>query len=251
MSFPYFVAVNAGQSNTRTTDGQVTGDGNIPDGLWYFNNREQVNGTRWMPAKFGRYPLDKHDVRDRFNKPISLAFARRIIQQTGAEVYSMTVAKGAQPIESFLPRVIRRANTWPLPSGKTNLAPFLYSQIDDALDLVPGSPDYPDVFCWHQGEANNGDSQALLQAKIMAFHARLTLAGIIGPATKFICGGLLPVFSYYGVHKAASISACAALPNAIFVDSVGLTGLPDNVHFTGASLQAMGERYADAYLAAA
>jgi hypothetical protein len=248
MSDP-ILAFHCGQSNTRCVPGQTNGNHALPD-MRYYNNREQVLGSRFLDPKYGRYPLDRTDSRDRFSVPMSVSFARRVLALTGREVWSLTVARGGHPIESFMRLKVLRANGWTRPADMTNQAPFIHGQFEDALDAAPHKPEFFDVVCYHQGEANGPQAAPIYKAKLKALHADLTEGGLIGPSTKFICGGLLPVANYYATHKAACLAAVAELPNAYFVDSSGLNGLPDNLHFDGIGLEEMGRRYANAFIAA-
>ncbi len=243
-----------GQSNMRGGLGATGGEKDFPTAAKFFNSKERSFGTAWVDPVWGQFPFDRtEDGGLSYSNNISLSFARTVIQATGRPVWTYFVAKGQQPIESFLRPATRLKGEWPLPDGKANLAPLLYNPTHGAraaLDLVP-APHF-DVVLMHQGEANARNSGQSYAEKIKALYADLSDTALIRPTTQFLIGGLWEGKPFYAVHKNALIAAAQELPNFHFIDSNGLINMADGrhspLHFPGLELQEIGRRMAAAYL---
>lgn len=237
------------QSNGLGVPAANNGHDEFGAGLRLWNGGESSFGSAFVPAQWGRWPLDQVGPNgERVNNPIQ-GFSLDVTEATGLPVYEMMVGKGGHPIESFMSRPTRQAGGWALRAGKSILAPYVFAQEDGAeyaLNVL-GKPHF-DVVRWVQGEANNGDTVAEFAAKRTAVHDAMYAAGLIGPETVILMAGLFDAHPFYARHKAACQQIADANPMAFFVETAGLLGVGDGVHFRGTALINLGKKMATAYL---
>lgn len=239
----------AGQSNPRAARPAIGGDQSIPANLMVYGDGEGQTGRRWRKAKFGEYPLDRRvSVGDPWANNMGLSFARAVAGSYNPRL--AVVAKGAHPIESFLRFATRKTKSWPIPKGKTDLAPVIYPpRVGLKRGLAALEKAHFNVVLFHQGEANGLDSPRLYARKFLAFLEDLRLAGLITRQTPVICGTLSGLHPFYLGHKQAMQIVMNADMRVKFVELGDLPTLDDNIHFTGESLVIVGQRYAAAWQA--
>ncbi len=245
---PDLAVLAIGQSNMRSSPKSIGGDMTVPANLKVWGDGEAEFGTGWRTARFGQYPLDMRlAVGEAWANSLALSFCREL---SGTyDPYLAVVAKGGHPIESFIVRTTREANRWPIPRRKTNLAPFLYQpQMGCAKALARIGKTRFNVVIFHQGTANREDSANLYARKMEGLIGDLQRAGLIGRATPIIAGTHASTVDYYAVHRTGLLLAASRDPRIVVVEAGDLP-LVDEVHFTGAALVELGQRYAAAFTA--
>lgn len=232
-----------GQSNERGHPHSVGGDTSIPQGAGVFNNTETGFGTAYWAMAWGRYPTDQ-------GQSLPLAFCRRVVNVGGDRTRLFNVAKGGHPIECFLRQATLEANGWSVPAGKTAMGPLIYTATKGAKFALGqlGKTNF-DVVMDMQGEANGADSVEVYRDKRLAMIQDMLGADLITAETPLIVGGLYEGGPFYQKHKDAIAQVAAVHPNVIYVDSAGLAAA-DGIHLTGSAVVTLGQRMANAYLAA-
>ncbi len=240
-----------GQSNMRGGFGATSGDNSIAPGARFWNNSETAFGSAYRAGQWGRYPLDRtDDAGSSYSNHMALAFGRDVTDVSGGPVRSVVIAKGGHCIEAFIRAATRTANGWAIPSGQSNLAPYIYDADQGARLACPPDGAF-DVIIKHQGEANSVNSEAVYAEKEAALIADLEATGLKGPGTIYLSGVVHEAHAFYATHKAAVTAACAGAARAFCVDSAGLANLPASpLHFSGVGLSNYGRRFATKYLGA-
>jgi hypothetical protein len=197
--------------------------------------------------EFGVYPLDRRlSPESQWGNSIMLSFCRQAAAAYDPRL--VMVANGGHPVECFLPGTVRRARGWPIPAGKEDMARYIYPPrlgVKRALRAL--KKNYFDVVPIHQGEANSMTPPEVYEARFLSWRGSMIRNSLITSRTPIIVGGLFTGYPSYATHKAVIQSIAAQFPNVIFVDSTGLTALPDDTHFTGPSAVTMGQRYYTAF----
>jgi hypothetical protein len=242
-----------GQSNVVAVLKATSGLKQLPPAnCKYLRNDELKFGTGWNSPKWGTYPLNRTADNGRtYSNNMGLAFTVRVAEALSIPVYSAQVANGGHPLEAFIKKEDRERNGWELRAAKHNMAPFIFDKARGLQAMLKEVPDYPhsfySVIVLHQGEANEGDSRREFLAKTRVFVRELEEAGIKGPSTIMLVGGLLATGDAYPKHKSVWQQMTEEYANLYYVDSTGL-GAVDHVHFSGDSLRKMGIHIANKYL---
>ncbi len=243
---PDLLVLAVGQSNMRGLRGATGGDKSIPANCQVFNNNELKPGTKFVPMALGRYPLNVIAKDDRWANNLALSFCRQASAAYRPKLFM--VAKGGHPIEAFLPKATREVKAWPLKADRSDMSPYIYNQLLGAgVVLKAARRSKFDAVIFHQGEANSTDAGPAYMEKFKTFRNQLIRYGFITDQTKFITGGISPVSAYYATHKQAMLDLCAEFPVLRFADSNDLPLASDNIHFTGAGLTTLGQRYWTAF----
>jgi Carbohydrate esterase, sialic acid-specific acetylesterase len=199
-------------------------------------------GTAFRDAQWGLFPLDRQ-YQGRWTNNMAQGMAD---EQPGLR--SVHVCNGGHPLEAFITKATRVANGWPevIEAPLVNMAPFIFDATNGARRALTalGKASF-DLIVLHQGE----NRTAQWAQKLAALHGDLTAAGLAGPATVFLCGGLYDGGGNYAAHKADGLAVLPTLPNAAYVDSAGLLALSDGLHFTGKALVNLGRRLIRQYQA--
>jgi hypothetical protein len=226
----------------------VGGDRTIPPNAFVWNNEELKSGTKFLPMRFGRFPLNVVAKNGYYANNLALSFCREASSTYTPKLFM--VSRGGHPIESFIPRGVRVAKNWPITPGKSDLAPFIYnSRIGAKRVLLASKKAKFNVVIFHQGESNKENDPETYYKKFEALRFRLINFGFIDENTKIITGGLSTVGSFYADHKAMMQLMAANYSNVRFADSNGLAVADDNIHFTGESLTTLGQRYWQEFIA--
>ncbi len=256
-----FVLLGFGQSNMRGYQSSVTGNHDTGTGIYFWNAQNGAPvapGTQFNLAAFGTPPLDNYNsTAGVYANNLLLHAAKAIRARTGRPVYVVMISRGEQQIEAFMSSATLTANGWSRGSNQD-----LYTQLMQALSaglaLVPGAPGMVDAVMIHQGEANPNDGPELYARKLKAALLDLENAGYINREnTPVVLGEIAAgaTTTNWTRHRNAIRRFKEAWgfdrwKQAKLVSSQGLDVVATgDVHFTGASLVALGERYADALFA--
>ncbi|MDF3606347.1 sialate O-acetylesterase [Paracoccus sp. DMF-8] len=256
-----FVIFGFGQSNMRGFQTSVTGSHDTGDGVYFWNAPNGVPvspGTQWLPAAFGTPPLDNWNATaGAYANNLLLHAAKEIRARTGRPVYVIMISRGSQQLEAFMSDATLAANGWPRGSNQD-----LYTQavlaLSTALPLVPGSPTMVDAVMVHQGEASAADGPELYARKMKAVLLGLETAGYINrESTPVVLGEIAAgaTATNWTRHRNAIRRFKEAWgfdrwKQCKIATSQGLDVVTSgDVHFTGASLVSLGQRYADAVFA--
>lgn len=233
----------AGQSNPLASLQATDGDKGIDQGTFAWQGTTTTVGTAYAAYEFGTYPLNR-GTSPNFANNMGLQAANLLKQATGRDVYVIQLAEGGRRIEPFIQPATRTANGW-TNLGGADIAPFFYDQIEDAIAAVPGRTTLRlDQFIWQQGENNSDDTQAEYQAKLQALRNDMIAANLIDPNHgSFTIGGLVEDHPYYNTHRAAAEAVEAAFDDVVYVNSIHLADVGDDVHFTGDALDALAIRH--------
>jgi len=231
-----FVVLLAGQSNAQGTIGATDGDRTILPGVKVWNSPAMGEGTAWVDAAYGAQPFNIGAAP--WSASVGIGFANLLHAATGREVYLIVKAEGGRRIETFLKPATLAANGW---SAGVDNSVYLYPDVADAIAAIPGRAKTTlDFVLWQQGEANSTvDDATTYAAKLTALVGDLTSGGLYNPDnTHMMCGGLIPGHAWRDVHKAAVLAA-----GLLYVHGDGLPDQGDGLHYTGAGLLAMGQRF--------
>jgi len=231
-----FVVLVAGQSNAQGTSGATNGDRTILPGVKVWNSPAMGNGTSWIDAEYGVAPFNIGA--DPWSASISIGFANMLWAETGREVYLIVKAEGGRRIETFLKPATLAANGW---SAGTDNSVYLYPDVEDAISAIPGRAKTTlDYILWQQGEANSTvDDATTYAAKLTALVGDFTAEGLYdADNTRMMCGGLIPGHTWRAVHKTAVLNA-----GLLYVHGDELPDQGDGLHYTGAGLLSLGQRY--------
>lgn len=224
----YDVFVLAGQSNMVGRYGPVDATLDATD------SRILMYGFDAQTVSLAADPLDHQDETAN-TVGMGVSFAKAYIAAgllgSARQVLLVPVAKGST---SFVSGFWRAGGGGDAPAiARTNAAMSL-----------PGNNILKGIL-WHQGEGDQGQTEAAYAADLDALVARWR-ASMTGASasTPFLCGGLLAG----GAQSGAEVGyALAALPNRVpytaYVSSASLTSGGDNIHFDAASQRAFGGRY--------
>lgn len=256
-----FVLLGFGQSNMRGYQSSVTGNHDTGTGIYFWNAQNGapvVPGTQFNPATFGTPPLDNYNSTvGYYANNLMLHAAKSIRSRTGRPVYVIMISRGEQQIEAFMSDATLAANGWARGSNQ-DLYTQLIQALSSGLAQVPGAPAMVDAVMIHQGEANASDGPDLYARKLKAALLGLENAGYINREnTPVVLGEIASgaTSTNWTRHRNAIRRFKEAWgfdrwKQAKVVSSQGLDVVSaGDVHFTGASLVALGERYADALFA--
>ena len=110
---------------------------------------------------------------------------------------------------------------------------------------------------WHQGEADCGDSKRPLYLERLSKMLKALKRAIGAEEVPVVVGGLgdflfdreeSPALKNYGKLNEILKGYADTEERVAFASAKGLTGNPDNLHFSAKSLLAFGERYYEAFL---
>ena len=256
-----FVIFGFGQSNMRGFQTSVTGNHDTGDGIYFWNASNGVPvtpGTQWLPAAFGTPPLDNwNSTAGVYANNLLLHAAKEIRSRTGRPVYVIMISRGSQQLEAFMSNDTLSANGWSRGSNQD-----LYTQsilaLSTALPLVPGAPSMVDAVMVHQGEAHPADGPELYARKMKAVLLGFETAGyILRESTPVVLGEIAAgaTATNWTRHRNAIRRFKEAWgfdrwKQCKIATSQGLDVVTSgDVHFTGASLVSLGQRYADAVFA--
>jgi hypothetical protein len=245
---PDLLILAIGQSNMRGYKQATGGNKTIPANALVWNNDELRSGNKFIPMRFGKYPLNVIAKDGNYANNLAMSFCRAASATYTPKLFM--VAKGGHPIESFIPKPVRVAKNWPIPAGKSDLAPYIYnSRVGAARVLIAAKKKKFDVVIFHQGEANGNNDPETYYKKFEDLRFRLIRFGFISENTKIITGGISPIGPFYSAHKSTMLLLAANYSNVKFVDSVGAEVSVDDVHFTGQGLTTLGQRYWQEFIA--
>jgi len=218
----------------------------IPANCLGWDNNETAFGSKFVKMKFGRYPLNIIANDGNYANNLALGFCREASQTYNPKL--VMVSKGGHPIEAFIPAITRRNKKWPLSPDKTDLTRYVFNKFTGiARALRRSGKKRFDVVIFHQGEANGTSGTQGYFDRFENLIAHLVNRGFIGLNTPIITGGISQSHEFYAGHKQAMLNICAKYPNVKFVDSDGLVLAADGIHFTGASLVTLAQRYWGAF----
>lgn len=215
-----------GQSNAlgNQSGGNSTFDSNVT--VW--DNANSLTDLSALGSAFLAPALGSNPLNPAGSNTMMIQVANHLAIKTGEAVRLILVATGGQAIDAWV--------------SSSGVKAAMYNRMEAVLAAAGVSS--VDLFLWHQGEADNGGPASNAYPTRWGYLlANLQTDGYIGAGTPIVIGEVAA--QYTSINPVLNSIAAADSRVAIALIKNQPTAA-DNIHFTGAAQDAIGQLYAQA-----